>query len=271
VSLSRHSARVHMDIYPSADVVTKFQGCRKGSSGGGARKVITKFSSKSADLCQLRFRAIAHAHNMQVLIGLTYPEEMYGTMTGPESKEHLHRLLKWLKNEEVGPDLVYAWVLEFQPGTLNPHYHILLNRRVDIPRLSSKWFEIVGSGLEKHRNAGTSVQSVKDKTRCMVYVASYLRKIDQKQVPESFQNVGRFWGYSRGAVQKITVEMGYSDRESAKRDTRLLRRSRRARLRGYGIDWKWKGSGFTYRDCGMDHISEVVDLMEGELIEKYAA
>lgn len=242
----------------------KFQGVRT-KTGGGKRGVIEKLSSGSAKRCTTVFRALAHKFTTEAC--LTYPAEYLGLLDGPTSKKHLRALIQWLEETEIGEKLVYAWVLEFQKNG-NPHYHLLLSHWVAPQALAERWFRIVGSGLEKHRYAGTSINPIRDQTACLTYMSRYIAKMDQKEVPAGFKRVGRFWGYRRGSVEKVEMTLGYPDRESAKRDTRPLRRARRAKLREFGHKWKWKQGGFTDRTLGLDLSSALLDSMQGEFVDR---
>jgi hypothetical protein len=70
--------------------------------------------------------------------------------------------------------------------------------------LSERWFKIVKSGDDKHRLAGTRWENVRQQDGLKHYVTKYASKTYQKQVPETFQNVGRFWGVSR-SIQVMPV------------------------------------------------------------------
>jgi len=263
MSISKQESFVHASIYPSGDLEVKMRGTRL-QTGRGIRGEISKLSSASAKRCLTVFRALSE--KFKVMVTLTYPAEYRGLLDGKTSKKHLHRFIDWLQ-VKLGKELVYAWVLEFQKNG-NPHYHLLLSHQVEWKDVAFEWFKIVGSGLEKHLEAGTRVEAILSGLACSDYVGRYLGKVKQKDVPEGFQNVGRFWGYRRGSVEKVDVEMVYPDRESAKRDTRLIRKARKAALRGHGIKWKWRGSGFTARELGVNLAFRLVDMMKGDLVEE---
>jgi len=61
--------------------------------------------------------------------------------------------------------------------------------------MADNWFECVGSGDEKHRQAGTQFDSINyGRGATISYASKYAAKAAQKDVPENFENVGRFWG-----------------------------------------------------------------------------
>jgi hypothetical protein len=79
--------------------------------------------------------------------------------------------------------------------------------------LSAAWFEIVASGDLRHLRAGTQAQ-VAD-TDCGRYFAYGVKssgsKEYQNQVPENFENVGRFWGNWNIAPEWKGAEISSSD------------------------------------------------------------
>lgn len=229
----------------------------------GRRGKISSYSYHSHRRAKTIFLSLAS--KFSVVAHLTYPGEYVGLLDGKQTKAHLRVLLNWLLRN-VGRDLVYAWVLEFQKNG-NPHYHVLLSHYVDKDVLADRWAKIVGSGLEKHRNAGTRVEEIEDQDRCAAYVVDYLTKGSQKIVPGEFADVGRFWGYSRGSVELVRDEIReYPDLHAAKRDTRTMRRARSAKLREFGIRWRPGGAGYTDVSLGMGAWVRLLDMMGGKVI-----
>lgn len=153
---------------------------------------------------------------MRSFITVSYPAAF--PCDGRIVKLHLSMLLKSLRRY-CGP-LEYLWFLEFQARGA-PHLHMFLDYDLPSPRsvmkrrsgrrvkevkvhwpsqdwLSQRWFEIVGSGDEKHLAAGSAWEVVEKPDGAARYVAKESYKTFQKVVPAGFQNVGRFWGTSRG-------------------------------------------------------------------------
>jgi hypothetical protein len=191
---------------------------------------------------------------MTVFAHFTYPErELKGLLDGRIIKRHWDMLIKRLKR--CYPSLQYAWVLEFQKNSM-PHFHALFNCPIPKDLLARLWYEIVGTGLEKHLHAGTRIEFIRNRSAVADYLVLYLSKKDQKRVPEWFKEVGRFWGYSRGCIQKETyvLDAQNADFESVcrlKREIRVLKRWNRAHIRAWSkgsIRWKHKGSGFILWD-----------------------
>jgi hypothetical protein len=115
------------------------------------------------------------------------------------------------------PNVAGVWKLEPQKRGA-PHFHLLVWGMLDvnyhlayfdgttglvpaeIARLvrvqeirewvSQAWYEVVGSGDEKHLRAGTRVEDV----RSLNGVSAYLKKYLGKEVPPEWENAGRWWG-----------------------------------------------------------------------------
>lgn len=152
---------------------------------------------------------------MRSFVTATYPAAF--PCDGKIVKKHLHALLAALRRKD--PGLSYLWFLEFQRRGA-PHFHAFLSTPLPEPLsvmvrksgrvrkecqvnwefqkwLSNRWFEIVGSGDEKHRRAGAAWEVVEKPDGAARYVAKESYKTIQKNVPAAFSNVGRFWGCSR--------------------------------------------------------------------------
>ena len=164
------------------------------------RGAVDSFSAKS----QRRLREVA-ANADPALVSMfvaTYADG--GPKDGAEAKRHLDAFLKRLKR--LLPQVGYLWVLEFQ-GAGNdhaPHFHVFLTtpRTDQLHRaLANAWHEIAGNGCPKHLRVAQHPRSfITWDMGTGSYVAKYLDKARQKDVPEGYVNVGRFWGASRGLV-----------------------------------------------------------------------
>ena len=87
--------------------------------------------------------------------------------------------------------------------------------------LAERWYNIVGSGDEKHLRAGTGIEFIKSKDQLYGYLSNYVKKLDQKTPPAGFENVGRFWGASRSIVACLCKKIGHYFRLA--RNTKFLR------------------------------------------------
>lgn len=204
------------------------------------RGAIRKFSRRSSK--RLRFLVRNTANMWKSMITLTYPAEY--PSDGKTVKKHLNVFLNYLRRKKIK----YVWVLEFQERGA-PHFHILTDSD-DILSLDNKaviskrWFDIVGSGDPRHLAAGTRVDVIVSEDELLRYLSSYATKLLQKTPPPGYENVGRFWGASRGLLyfSYIQVLKCYED---ASRHLRLLNRWYKALLRSWGIKWRWRGVGYT--------------------------
>jgi len=213
------------------------------------RGKIKKFSKRSAR--RLRHLIRNTEDKWKVFITLTYPEDY--PSNGRETKVHLNSFLQYLRGRKTKS----IWVLEFQSRGA-PHYHLLASNQVAKEEIAERWYKIVGSGDEKHLRAGTRVESIRSKGHLYGYVSTYIRKSGQKQVPDGYEEVGRFWGSSRDiliweAFERIGhfYELVWS--------IKLIRNWHRAHLRRFGIRWKWKGKGFIALD-GVSLVNQIMAL-----------
>lgn len=139
-----------------------------------------------------------------VMVTLTYPDD-YGT-DGSRAKDDLRRFIQELRRNYRKTDVNWSafWFLEFQ-GNGKIHFHILTTHYYDYQWVANAWFKIVGSGSEDHLKAGTRIEKIRaSRNGISSYCAKYAAKFEQKNVPENFGWVGRFWG-----------AQGYRDRLSA--------------------------------------------------------
>lgn len=142
------------------------------------------------------------------------------------------------------PNLDYFWFLEFQSRGA-PHFHLGLSipapQRTDGTRqeLASWWAIIAEQGdwpysCVKPRK-GKLIQGEGSFTRESVfrqhrrlkvwedvhhsdgawrYVITYVSKPYQKEVPENYRNVGRFWGVSSGIVLGDSMRLSCSESDA---------------------------------------------------------
>ena len=213
------------------------------------RGKITYFSYHSKKRVKLFARNTSHLWRIFIL--LTYPRKY--PSDGKKVKKHLDTFFKRLKR--YCPDIKYLWVIEFQERGA-PHYHILVDQEIDKNWLSQNWYEIVDSKDERHLRVGTTIELVRSKNHAVAYIINYLKKINQKTVPEEYKNVGRFWSHSSKILEVDEYIINDTSRNN-KRNTRTFRRWYRAKLRSWGCyKWKWRGVGFTAWE-GMSFFNEL--------------
>jgi len=171
------------------------------------------------------------------MVTLTYPGDRgaaFIARDGITVHRHLRRFLKrWTRRWGKPKGL---WKLEFQDRGA-PHLHVFLSMPCDVSItllrswVADNWWEIVGSGDTDHLLAGTAVDPwTGTPTRyAWKYAKADPSKERQHQVPESFKDVGRWWGLINVAPKWTTIVLPM---EKFVRARRLLRRWSRAR-RGY--------------------------------------
>lgn len=191
-----------IEIY-SSDVVVKREGYAPAVKDR-TRAPIREFSRKSRQ--RLAFVASNTDIVFRSMITLTYPRQF--PADGRLVKKHLNRFLQWFKRDTGKCSVL--WFLEFQQRGA-PHVHILSDRMVPRTeqnrkglrlRVSAAWYRIVGSGDLRHLAAGTRTERLRSLEGGRRYAVKYAMKMRQKLVPESYQNVGRFWGSTRDVPPK---------------------------------------------------------------------
>lgn len=145
-------------------------------------------------------------------------------------KKHLNRMLEFL-TRKFGPN-ENIWFLEFQQRGA-PHIHIMstisLINEVRRLMVAKKWASIQGlenwpycriedKKLFHVKQSVIDVNShpdawelIRDRDGAKKYCLKYALKTYQKEVPEWFNDVGRFWGKSRGVLPGIAVESDISE------------------------------------------------------------
>jgi hypothetical protein len=190
--------------------------------GGGVRGSITEWSKKSRARCERHIRNVPDG-SILAFLTLTYPSEF--TNDGKEVKRDLAVMVKRLKRMGVVGGI---WFLEFQKRGA-PHVHCFINTwpTGGASAVAKAWYEVVGSGDEKHlhwhegRLSGRPcLELMRVPHAASFYACKYAVKSEQKDVPEAYLNVGRFWGswgglkpvyeyyYARGsAMARAAVDM----------------------------------------------------------------
>jgi hypothetical protein len=231
------------------DTVYSFKNGDKEESQGTDEKPVPRgdvygFSMKSRRRCRLVLRNIAR--HMKLTFGLTYPADF--PTDGRRVKRNLGALLDWLRRRKIG----YFWIIEFQERGA-PHFHGFLTELVTHGEFSAAWNRIISAdrpeyfGDPAHLEHGVYVASIESQDKLASYFTEYMKKLEQKTVPEQYSGVGRFWGFTSAllSVQVQTVTAGYGEL------SRLVRPERKryiARCRDWGFKWKWKGLGWVQWD-----------------------
>ena len=151
-------------------------------------------------------------------VTLTYPAEY--PRDGRVVKRHLKALRKRM-GRGFGDELRAVWAMEFQKRGA-PHFMLLVNCFVPAKLLAKWWYEVVGSGDERHLRAGVQAEAPKGDLRAY-FLKRYMAKGDQKAVPDDYQHPGRMWG-TWGKLGKVELEVELSEAVGVK-VKRVLRRS----------------------------------------------
>jgi hypothetical protein len=187
------------------------------------RSEITEFSARSRQRLRCKIASVCR-NELPYFLTLTYPAEW--TWDAELWKRHLkifsQRFLRRF------PSAGFIWKLEFQQRGA-PHFHPFvwgIPESEGVPAIidfiSEAWFEVVGSGDEKHFIAGTRVERMRNPTAAIRYVSSYASKTDQTLPGEK---VGRYWGVvGRKNIPWGELETIELDRQQSKIVLRTCRR-----------------------------------------------
>ena len=167
------------------------------------REAIFEFSASSRKNLLKTCRNSGHHIRSQFCLTFhdTWPAD------GQELKRQMNVFLTLLRREYS--DVHYLWVLEFQARTA-PHFHLFTDLDVTPENqrfLAETWVTVSGQlddevclAWHLHDNNFFAWSMVNGS-----YVSKYAEKAEQKDVPENFHNVGRFWGSSRNMVPRFYV------------------------------------------------------------------
>lgn len=177
-------------------------------AGGGLRGVVRGFSQASRSRMVRRLMAVAWSE----LLSGRHSQRVYSlfvTLTYPDIFSDAHE--RWKRDidtfskrlsRHIG-SAAFLWKMELKTrksgdnkGSVAPHFHLLcyFPNSIDIADfrgwLSLAWYEIVGSGDDKHFRAGTqAVRCYGSVGKLMAYMCKYLCKDFQTEI-----ETGRCWG-----------------------------------------------------------------------------
>jgi hypothetical protein len=165
---------------------------RGGARGGGVRGEIRTFS-RGARRRLLNFLNSIDRNRtpLPTLVTLTYPNSWPGDPRVWKGHLEAFRSRMFRRYGEVP----VVWRLEYQRRGA-PHFHMLLFAEFDltdlIPFVARGWYEIVGSGDDRHQAAGTRCERVRSWRGTIAYAAKYLGETERLQAGQ--KPPGRFWG-----------------------------------------------------------------------------
>ncbi len=180
------------------------------------------------------------------MVTLTYPGEWERVAPDGRAVKRQLEAFKSRWTRRWGSPPVGVWKLEFQARGA-PHFHLYVARPGSVPEwefrewVSRAWFEAVGPGDERHLRAGTGVDRqfvgrACDVRRLAAYFgkhnSKWSNKSEQNEVPDGWEDVGRFWGVWGLKPDVERVELNRADYHQV---CRVLRRLQRAARKGRKI------------------------------------
>lgn len=204
----------------------------------GDRKPTTCWSPRS------RAKALEHLRNTTGYVSwltLTFP---YPVNDDKEAKAALEKIGLWLIRHGAS----YYWKIEFRDG--KPHFHLLTTKHVNESELQVAWGHVLGQ-----EHVSVKVGEIYDYEELIGYAAKFCEN-DQNQVPDTYRNMGHFWG-TRGPKAKPNVHLGITgDPSKVAKAIRQLKKLERA---NGAVRRKDLGHvGMTLKDVGGEAVAESV-------------
>jgi hypothetical protein len=167
----------------------------KKRRGGGKRGAVTGFSS---DARRRMIYGLSKCENdLEYFVTLTYPCKFPVDMKTIKKNE---KRIKEAFSKKFSDCVAFCKLEPQKRGA--PHHHFLLeiledfNIREAQTWLAHTWYNIVGSGDEKHLKAGTQFKKLKNKKMMKHYISKYCAKVDDVS--------GQLWGNRTGRIGKPT-------------------------------------------------------------------
>jgi hypothetical protein len=229
-----------VEVYPCDSKIVRTMLNGQSKPPRNTRTNIVALTRKS--LNNMLFKVRNKQKQTPVFLTLTYPgteEENLIPTDGKIVKQHINAFNQFLRRNGVE----YFWFLEFQERGA-PHMHYFLTLPIKRERIVKAWCSIVGSKGKDHREAGIRIEWFRSENKEAAYAAKYASKKEQKEVPENYKNVGRFWGISQSLQPKAKIEI-YQSLEKAKLAIRVLRKLYLARCKNIFNKHDFKDNGKT--------------------------
>lgn len=125
-----------------------------------------------------------------IFVTLTYGSEF---PTDPSIwKKHQNKFFIYLIRKY--PEYSGFWKLEPQKR-FAPHWHLLIyGGRIDKEWLARTWAKCSEDESDDHIAAGTRVEALKSVKGAIYYTSKYLAKVIEDELPDYWDNPGRWWG-----------------------------------------------------------------------------
>lgn len=212
---------------------------------GGKKQKIKYLSQKSLN----RFLFLTQISTIQMISMLTITY-LCPPVNGGQAKRDLRCVLTWLKRHFEGGQggVDYIWFAEFQRrGAI--HFHVLLSQPVthdDRLAYAAYWSKKNGKRLGRYcplRTGGErdpieaiyavashprTWEMIHTKDGAKRYIAKYVSKDTQKEVPTWFSDIGRYWGVSARVRASRKVESVEAIDEDEVRELLIRQRHRLA-------------------------------------------
>jgi len=238
-----------IELYQMDVKVKKESTMKKGESDYERAKKTKIMEFSKASEKRLLFICRNSGHMIKSQIALTYHFKI--PETGEEIKKQIHHLL--IKIQREYGKIYYLWVLEFQERGA-PHFHLFTSLPADnvICRvIGTAWNKIIKEDEQHLRFQTDSRSMIEWKMISGKYLSSqYVSKQKQKQVPENFKDVGRFWAASRNMKpEKETLYLSGQNNmlDKIMTDTvRIVTRRYEKELKKYKIKKKYRNQVQSY-------------------------
>jgi len=214
------------------DVVIKRFTTQSKKSGGGLRSEIFEFSEESRNRLLSVCRNSGHQIKSQICLTYHKAKREDGLSVKTDLNIFLTRLRKYY------PDIRYIWALEFQASGV-PHFHLFTSLEPSYHNrhfLAHLWNVTICDTYKNFLFTSHEKNFFSWDMKSGKYLSkAYISKSVQKDVPEKFHNVGRFWGCSRNMVPRFTILQEHFDipRSVYKKVVRTVSKARESIIKRY--------------------------------------
>lgn len=183
----------------------------------GKRGKIKALSPDARKRFKLHLRNIREG-SLNLFVTLTYGADY--PVDGVIVKQHLKSMRQWLIKQGVAQGV---WFLEFQKRGA-PHFHFFVqgNYTLTSAKVAKAWArrlkkylpdsnardKLISVHQGNVKNGRPCVEFVRKPHALSYYGTKYATKAHQKEVPDNYQNVGRFWGYWGDAKPEVQTIIG---------------------------------------------------------------
>lgn len=156
-----------------------------------------------------------------IMATLTYPAGEHWLDAKRHLRAFVERYRRYCLGRFSGERWSCCWFVEFQRRGA-AHFHLFLTHPVEKSRIANWWYEIVGSGDERHLRAGTRIEKLREGRRgAAAYARKYATKLEQKVLPALLEGTGfgRWWGVC-GHRKTVAATTWYGHRERLNHEAR---------------------------------------------------